>query len=132
IRLNVAAAPVSGGSISGGTGPGPAGRHYFAAGSDAGTPSLVRVFDPTTAAVVTDLAPYGGFTGGTRVAVGDVDGDGTDDIITGSGPGAGSHVQVFSGRDFHPIASFFAFTTPAGRPTGVHGGITAAAGAVTR
>ena len=38
------------------------------------------------------------FLGGVRVAVGDVNGDGFDDVITGSGAGALGHVKVFDGR----------------------------------
>src|SRR5262249_59190762 len=57
-----------------------------------------------------DIPAYAAsFTGGVRVAVGDIDGDRTPDIITAAGPGGGPHVQVFSGTDGHLIRSFFAY-----------------------
>ena len=56
------------------------------------------------------LVPYGAaLRGGVNVAMGDIDGDGTPDIITGAGPGGGPHVRVLSGVDFHELASFYAF-----------------------
>jgi hypothetical protein len=45
------------------------------------------------------------FTGGVNVAVGDVNGDCTADIITGGGP----HVKVFDGKTLVTLASFLAF-----------------------
>ncbi len=50
------------------------------------------------------------FTGGVRVATGDVNNDGWDDIVTAPGPGGGPHVKVFSGRDSTTLASFFAYS----------------------
>lgn len=39
------------------------------------------------------FTPYGGFQGGVRVAIGDVNNDIKDDIIVGAGPGGTSHVK---------------------------------------
>ena len=44
-------------------------------------------------------ARFPGFTGGTRVAVADVNQDGIDDIIAGTGPGMRTTVRAYSGRD---------------------------------
>ena len=59
------------------------------------------------------------------MAVGDVNGDKYDDIITVAGPGGGPHVKVFDGKTFNEIASFMAF-----EPT-FTGGLNVAAGDVT-
>jgi len=66
--------------------------------------------------------PYPGFTGGVRVATGDVNGDSIPDVITGAGAGGGPHVKVFDGRTGVELTSFFAFEP------GFLGGIYVAAG----
>ncbi|MCA9071197.1 MAG: VCBS repeat-containing protein, partial [Planctomycetaceae bacterium] len=62
-----------------------------------------------TGAELLSITPYPGFTGGVRVATGDINGDGTPDLITGAGPGGGPHVQVFDGASGAVVLSFFAF-----------------------
>src|SRR5262245_29673765 len=73
-----------------------------------GSQPVVRVRD--TVGNVTNFFAYDPlFTGGVRVALGDVNGDGVLDIITGAGPGGGPQVKVWDGTDHTLIASFFAF-----------------------
>jgi hypothetical protein len=77
-------------------------------GSGPGTSGVVRVIDPATG---TDrsFAPYPGFIGGLRVALGDVNADGVLDIVTAPGPGGGPHVLVFDGVSLGVLASFYAY-----------------------
>jgi hypothetical protein len=84
-------------------------------GADAGGGPHVRVFNANTHEVLFDFFAYSAnFTGGVRVAVGDVNADGTPDIITGAGPSGGPHVRVFDGRSGQQfpgrMGSFFAYS----------------------
>ena len=74
----------------------------------------VRVFDAHTGAVLMEfMAYFPSFSGGVRVAVGDVNLDGVPDIITAPGPGGGPHIKVIDGvtGTLLPgtIGQFFAF-----------------------
>lgn len=85
----------------------------------------VKVFDGGAASLLTSFFAYAAsFTGGVRVATGDINGDGLADFVTGAGPGAGPHVKVFSGATGAELRSFFAFDP------GFAGGVFVAAGDV--
>jgi hypothetical protein len=66
-------------------------------GADAGQAPEVRVFDRAGNNVASFMAYDPSFTGGVRVAVGDVNNDGLLDIVTGPGPGGGPDVEVWFG-----------------------------------
>jgi serralysin len=68
----------------------------------------VKVFDGATHAEISSFFAYDvGFTGGVFVAVGDINGDGYGEVVTGSGQGARPHVKVFDGRTGGLMQSFF-------------------------
>jgi hypothetical protein len=70
----------------------------------------VKTFSAQTQTMAYSFFAYGtSFSGGVRVASGDINGDGATDIITGAGPGGAPHVKVFSGRDSAEIGSFLAY-----------------------
>ncbi len=85
----------------------------------------VKVFDGRTFAEVRSFFAFDrNFTGGVRVAAGDVDGDGKADIVTAAGPGGGPQVKVFRGTDLSVAFDFLAYS-----PT-FAGGVTVAVGDV--
>jgi hypothetical protein len=91
------------------------GRGRIVTGAGEGGGPHVRTWsvDPVSGAV-TEFVPGGflayapSFTGGVRVAAGDVDGSGLAHIITAAGPGGGPHVQTFTPAGV-PGLSFFAY-----------------------
>ena len=83
--------------------------NIYATGADAGGGPHVRVFNADGTERFSFFAYAPSFTGGVRLAVGDVNGDGTLDIITVPGPGGGPHVQVFDGATGAVLTSYFAY-----------------------
>jgi hypothetical protein len=74
----------------------PAPTRFFAVG---GAPGHVLLYNPD-GTLVADFAPYGAsYTGPISVAVGDVNGDGIYDLVTGAAVGSGG-VRVYDGQAF--------------------------------
>ena len=104
----------------------PALNKFTAVGADAGGGPLVTItFQNGT--YVSFFAYASTFTGGVRVALGDVNGDGSTDVITGAGPGGGPQVNVYNVNNATGAVSlqksFFAFNAPS-----FTGGVYVAAG----
>ena len=89
----------------------------------------VRVFDinangSVSPSPVSFMAYSDAFRGGVFVTIGDVNGDGSNDIITGAGPGGGPHVRVFNSNGSLQHNGWFAYGS------GFTGGVDVAAGDV--
>lgn len=72
----------------------------------------VRVLDGASngTTVLKDYFAYEStFRGGVLVSSGDVNGDGSDDVIAGAGVGGGPRVIAFSGADDRVLRNFFAY-----------------------
>jgi hypothetical protein len=67
--------------------------------ADVGGGPRVRVLSGRTGATIADFFAFETtFTGGVRVATGDVNGDGVPDLIVSAGFGGGPRIAVFDGR----------------------------------
>lgn len=70
--------------------------YRIAVAPESGSPPTVRVFTNSGSEIVAEFDAYdASFTGGVRVSMGDVDGDGEEEIVTVPGPGGGPQVRVF-------------------------------------
>ena len=76
-------------------------------GATSGLPE-VKVFRGSDGSLKGDFLAYSAaFHGGVRVAVGDINGDGTPDIVTGPGRGGAGEVHGFDGGTLFGIEFFF-------------------------
>lgn len=110
-----------------------AGAHVSAPGSGdiitgpgSGGGPQVQLFNGSTGALMNSFFAYSvSYTGGVFVAGGDITGDGTDEIITGTDQGASPNVKAFNAMTGTTLRSFFAFEP------GFTGGVRVAAGDIT-
>ncbi len=99
------------------------GKADIITGADSGGGPHVMVFSGADLSVLASFFAFDpSFTGGVRVAAGDVNGDGRDDIITGAGPGSQPTVTVFDALTLDKLQNFLAYA-----PT-YRGGVFVAAG----
>ena len=95
-------------------------------GAGPGALPEVQVYSASTGAELFHFLAYNPhFRGGVSVAVGDVIGNGGQEIVTTPGPGIRPEVKVFSGTNGAEIDQFFA------TPSTFHGGLSVAVGDVT-
>ncbi len=95
----------------------------IAAGTGGGSPAQVVTRNVDGSLRLT-LNPYPGYSGGVRVATGDLTGDRVQDIATGTSPGAPPDVKVFEGATGGLVRSFLAYDA------GFLGGVNVALGDV--
>ena len=101
-------------------------RGRYAVGSGIRQQTQVNVYDAKTNAMIGTLTPFGrAFTGGARVATGDINGDGVEDVIVAAGSGGGPAVKVFDGITLRELRSFYAYDSR------FSGGVYVAVGDVT-
>ena len=82
----------------------------YALAADGGGGPRVQVYDAETGGLLQDFFVYEeSFTGGVRVATGDVNGDGVDDLIVAPGKGGGPRIRVLDGVTQKVIYDYFAY-----------------------
>ena len=76
----------------------------------AGGGPRVRVVDGKTGSELASFFAYDSeFRGGVNIALGDINGDGKLEVVTGAGEGGGPHVRVFNGQTGEVVSEFFPY-----------------------
>ncbi len=87
---------------------------FIFVGSGAGEQPVVKSYFAETGELAFEKTVFeGGFSGGVRVAAGDINHDGWPDLIAAAGAGGGPHVKIYDGKSGNlidgPLGGFFAF-----------------------
>ncbi len=101
-------APLATPQVIGGLPAGSTKRYVAASGPNDNTVQIYA--GTTTGGLVTQgqpFRPFENFNGPVRVALGDLNGDGTPDLIIGTGPGGGSQIRILDGRLFTDLVPTF-------------------------
>jgi hypothetical protein len=86
------------------------GKKEIVTGTAKGGGPHVKVYRADGSGLVSEFFAYDAkFFGGVRVVLGDLDGDGADEIVAGAGSGGGPHVRVFRADGKLLNAGFFAY-----------------------
>ncbi|MBI2472934.1 S8 family serine peptidase [Candidatus Uhrbacteria bacterium] len=84
------------GAMSSSSVPVQASSYRIAVAPEFGSPPIVRILTNDGSKVTASFNAYdSSFSGGVRLAMGDVDGDGEEEIVTVPGPGGGAQVRIF-------------------------------------
>ncbi|MDP3964151.1 MAG: FG-GAP-like repeat-containing protein [bacterium] len=93
---------VTAGDVTGGP------KEEIIMGTGPGFGPHVQVFNTSGTAYTSFFAYAEHLRSGVRVATGDVDGDGREEIITAAGPGGRPHIRIFNGDGTLKSSGFFA------------------------
>jgi len=86
------------------------GRKRYAVAADGGGGPRVQVFDALSSTLLSDTFVFETtFTGGVRVAMADVNGDGVEDLVVVAGVGGGPRVRVLDGKTGGEVYNYFAY-----------------------
>lgn len=92
--------------------PTPAAR--YAVGTGAGSNGMVNIYDATTNNLISTVTPFGtSYTGGVRVAMADLNGDGISDLVAATATGP-AHVVVIDGATSATLGDFTPFAAAKG------------------
>ncbi len=83
------------------------------AGTGPGIATRVRILDGVDGRELHSIDPFeSSFTGGVYVVAGDLSGDGVPDFVITPDEGGGPRVDIYDGKSFQKLASFFGIDDP--------------------